>query len=820
MNTQSGSRRPHVGTNRPSSAYQRVAVLTSAAMVAAGAMLTAAAPAVAATAGIDNPSLSPISVHENHARSPGTLPGLTSRDLSGYDAGALGPSGSHPVSQRRGGTLPPTTPVGIFPISGVRDHSTHTLYVTNGGVNTISMIDTARCNATRSPSCGHAAPTVTVGDFPIGIAVNQATHTVYVGVASANAVSVIDTTTCNSTASSGCAPPHPTVAVGEFPDAVTVDQDTDTVYVANQNSGTLSVIDGATCNATVRSGCTQTAATIRVGNGPGSIAVDDVTHTLYEANFNDGTVSMVDAATCNAKVHSGCHQTPRTLTVGAGPGLMLDAVTRTVYVANGDDSTLSMINAVTCNAKVTTSCAGPFATFPTSASPQGMAINHATHTLYLGNGGDDTLSAFNETTCNVTRTSGCVPLPRSVRVGLFPSGVAVDEKTNTVYTVNGNSNNVSIVNGATCNATRTRGCTRFPPTVAVGSNPDGVAVNNKTHTIYVANVTDNTVSVINSVRCNARSHGGCGQMPATVSVGSGPGYLAVDETTNTIYVPNSGGDNTVSVINGATCNATNTSGCGRTPPTISDPDGPGQIAVNPATHTVYVGNGDGTVSVIDGATCNGTTTTGCGHTPHTVNAHVAFIADLAVNPTTSTVYAADFHGGTVAVIDGWTCNATNTSGCGRTPTLVTLGAVPSTVGPSALDVDQRTNTVYVADCGRDPVNGSCLGTSVSVINGATCDATVTTGCGHIPPILTAGLGPYDVAIDQSTDAVYVVNVSDFSVTLINGRTCNAGHISGCRHFFPTIQVGGVPLAVEASRATQTAYVANFRDNNVSVFGPH
>ena len=41
------------------------------------------------------------------------------------------------------------------------------------------------------------------------------------------------------------------------------------------------------------------------------------------------------------------------------------------------------------------------------------------------------------------------------------------------------------------------------------------------------------------------------------------GSIAVDQNTDTIYVANAG-DNTVSVINGATCNAQNTSGCGQT----------------------------------------------------------------------------------------------------------------------------------------------------------------------------------------------------------------------------------------------------------------
>ena len=38
-------------------------------------------------------------------------------------------------------------------------------------------------------------------------------------------------------------------------------------------------------------------ATIGVGSRPDGVAVDPATHTVYVANFNDGTVSVIDAAT-------------------------------------------------------------------------------------------------------------------------------------------------------------------------------------------------------------------------------------------------------------------------------------------------------------------------------------------------------------------------------------------------------------------------------------------------------------------------------------------------------------------------------------------
>jgi DNA-binding beta-propeller fold protein YncE len=105
------------------------------------------------------------------------------------------------------------------------------------------------------------------------------------------------------------------------------------------------------------------------------------------------------------------------------------------------------------------------------------------------------------------------------------------------------------------------------PTVTVGNNPVGITVDAARHTIYVANALDDTVSVIDSNKCNSRNSSHCTTI-ATITVGPVPFYLAFDPTTDTIYATLPGPDfdnNTVAVINGATCNATNTSGCGQTP---------------------------------------------------------------------------------------------------------------------------------------------------------------------------------------------------------------------------------------------------------------
>ena len=131
----------------------------------------------------------------------------------------------------------------------------------------------------------------------------------------------------------------------------------------------------------------------------------------------------------------------------------------------------------------------------------------------------------------------------------------------------------------------------LPPTVSVGNGPDGLAVDPATRTLYTSNQNDNTVSVINTATCNAGTRAGCRQRVHSVSLpaGASPQGIAFDAATGTIYVANIG-DNTISVINARTCNAVDFSGCGQIPASIRDPGGPIALAVDQATDTVYVAN--------------------------------------------------------------------------------------------------------------------------------------------------------------------------------------------------------------------------------------
>jgi DNA-binding beta-propeller fold protein YncE len=715
----------------------------------------------------------------------------------------------------------PTVIVGADPVGVAFDPATQTLYVANGSDNTMSVISTAHCNARNSSDCDQTPPAVTVGSDPLSVAIDQHTRTVYVTNAGGNTVSMINAATCNGTNTSGCA--QQSVTVGDGPDLLAVDQSTNTVYVPNGGDNTVSVFDAATCNAVQTSGCTD-VSTFPVGQYPAAVTLDENTRTAYVANYNDGTVSVINAATCDATIRTGCVAEPHPVTVGPKPdALVVDEASNTVYVAIGaaGDASLgavAMINSATCNADVPSGCAQTPRTTPVGSGPEWTVENPATRTVYIANQEDSDLSVINAATCNATDSFGCHQTPPALLSGLSDGGVDVDSATDTVYAASQTNNTVSVLNGATCNGMITVGCTRFAPTTTVGNAPQGSAVDDATGTIYVGNENDNDLSVIDGASCNAFAAFGCTSSWPIVDTGASPFAVAVDQRTDTVYVANAdfgaSSPATVSVINGATCNAHVSSGCTQTPAAVTVGFTPYGVAVDEATDTIYVDNvnfsppgvGSASVSVINGARCNATVRSGCGLTPYSIPWVNDAPFDVAVDQATDTLYVTNILGGTVSVIDGATCNGHVTSDCS------VKGDINVGPYPWGLAINQATDTIYVADQGSDAGNSG-----VSVIDGATCNATNQSGCSQTPATLGAGTEPNQITVDQATGAVYATSEADTATDVFNGSTCNATTTSGCAQTPVSVPVGGYPGNPVVDDGNATVYVPDDGDGEVSYF---
>ena len=732
-------------------------------------------------------------------------------------------------------TLPwrvPTVNVGISPLTSVVDQATHTIYVANIAEDTVSVIDGTRCNSSNSSRCSPIA-TMTVGPNPAFMAFDQTTGTLYAVIIgnAGNTIAVVNANTCNARNTSGCGQTPASVTVpgtlvptinpeGNVANLV-LDTATHALYVGDADEGPVSFVNTAICNGTNTAGCSQMLVTAAAHGD--SIVIDRSNHSVYATNFNDGTLSVFNGASCNPGNTSGCGQAagPFSNYNNVGVPGAVDEITHTVYLPTGGSGGLvnvdhlAMIDGSTCNGIVSSGCGNTPPMVQVGDNPTETVIDPTTRTVYVGSEGSNKISVINADTCNATNQAGCTPLPLpALALGKSPFGIGIDVNTHTLYVPSQELNNVWVLDASKCNATHTSGCTHFAPTTTVGIEPAGIAANPNTNTVYEVNQGDNIASVIDTSVCNASATSGCNQSWPTIPLGNAPRFVGINNITDTIYISNRD-DNTLSVIDSATCNSSNTSGCSQPQPTTPVGNVPQQIAVDETTNTIYVVNqDDGTVSVINGAHCNGTDTSRCNQSWATVTVGNSPQA-LGLNPDNHTVYVTNTGDNTVSVIDGNTCNGTNTSGCGQTPAIVSVGAAPRAVG-----IDAGTNTVFVGN--RDDM-------TVSVIDGATCNGTNTSGCGQTPfalpvaafPNVAPGNGEYifgrGIVIDPASHNVFMAVVGDSDVVVVNGRACRGGNTTGCQAQVVPLRMGGFTLALTLDESSGTVYVSNNSEGTVSLF---
>jgi YVTN family beta-propeller protein len=244
--------------------------------------------------------------------------------------------------------------VGTTPQQIVIDEASHTIYVGNQGSNSVSVIDSAHCNAIDVSACNQAWPTVAVGAGPQGLGFNSNRRTLYVANRNDNSVSVISSVHCNGSDTSGCASVA-TVPVGAGPRAIAIVDATNSVYVSNRDDLTVSVFDGSRCNGSNVSGCPQSAPPAfivgafpdsgGVGNNLNgrSLIFDSRKHTLYMPNPGDSDLASVDTNQCRAGHVNDCHVRIEHNRAGGFPvTAALDEMADTVYVVNDADGTVSL----------------------------------------------------------------------------------------------------------------------------------------------------------------------------------------------------------------------------------------------------------------------------------------------------------------------------------------------------------------------------------------------------------------------------------------------------------------------------------------------
>ncbi len=359
------------------------------------------------------------------------------------------------------------------------------------------------------------------------------------------------------------------IPAGSNPAAIAVNPNTNKIYVANDGSDNVTVINRATGAIT----------TVAVGARPDWIAINPETNKIYVADFGRG------ASTPNVKVINGATDTvTSTLVVGDVGWTVINPITNKAYMiryGNGDE-----VNIIHDETYVNTAATRSY-------KPVALSINPYTNVLYVVHEATGDVVAIDVSVDSLYPTllcpngsGGFKPSPTStdpdpgpcINIPDPPVAVAVNPITNKIYAVSSTtSSQISVINGVG-QANPHTFISLTPPGVTGAAKAIAVnAVSNKIYAIFA-----NHIVVVDGAS-NAMT------VIPSGSAGGGPVGIGINTTTNKIYVPNA--DGSLKVIDGDTNTAV---------ATLSIPAGAVAIAVNPVTNSAYVISPSG-VSTIDGS---------------------------------------------------------------------------------------------------------------------------------------------------------------------------------------------------------------------------
>ncbi|HEV2429277.1 MAG TPA: YncE family protein [Thermoplasmata archaeon] len=230
-----------------------------------------------------------------------------------------------------------------------------------------------------------------VGSSPFGVAIDNASDTVFVTNTGSDNVSLLSGVNGVSRGS---------IAVGAAPHGIAFDPTNGEAYVANTNSSNVTVVSESKHTS---------VANLTVGSKPVGVVYDPATRLVFVANSGGSNVTVINA-TMNRVVAS--------IRVGNQPyGLALDNRTDTIYVSNNGSKNLSVIDTTRLSVAVSIKVNG---TIPL----EGLAYDSRTREVWVGGGYND-LVIVNTTNESV-----------AAYVSIDPSGVAYDPDAGWMCTTN------------------------------------------------------------------------------------------------------------------------------------------------------------------------------------------------------------------------------------------------------------------------------------------------------------------------------------------------------------------------------------------------
>jgi YVTN family beta-propeller protein len=310
--------------------------------------------------------------------------------------------------------------------------------------------------------------------------------------------------------------------------------------------------------------------------------------------------------------------------------------------------------------------------------PHAIAVNPATHWFYAVDQERDRVLAIPPD----GKTSW-------IAVGREPNAIAIDPSTNRIFVVNAGSGNVSVIDG---------GQNRVIATVPTDTRPYAIGIDAALHRAYATNTFSDKITAIDGttntvkqlpfgskdfVETDAHRH------RAFFTSYEDPALTVIDEAENRhrvdlslshawgLAVDGQRGIVYVTEIGKDTLVAYHEdSGQQETAPTGSMPSA---VAVDEVTNRIYVANyvGD-SVTVLDGATLRPISTVPAGHHPQAI----------AVDSKRHRIFVANTHSNNITVIDGASNHV--------------LATLPGGTNPYAIAIDAENGDAWVANYGSQP----------------------------------------------------------------------------------------------------------------------
>ncbi|HEY0796002.1 MAG TPA: beta-propeller fold lactonase family protein [Acidisarcina sp.] len=326
-------------------------------------------------------------------------------------------------------------------------------YVTNGGSNTVTVLDVVNLRQDR---------VLTVGANPTGIGINPRRNEIYIVNSGSGTISVIDAEHNRVVA---------TIRVRKAPYFIDVDAEGARAYVANSGSNNVSVIDLA---------ARREIAAIGVGESPGMARIAPDGNTLVVTNRVGGSVTLINPHTYSVrKVFPGCP--------GATDAVILPDSSKTFVACSGGNQVMALGLARQ---------PGPTGSSQLSAAekddhlltyldvgktPVDLALKPDGGEIFVSNFDSDTISEISTSTDEVGG---------AYAIGEHPSNGIVSADNSTLWVSNFNADTIAVYgidDGKRIGA------------VHVGDGPDSLALSARGHLLFAVNARSGGVSVVRTL---------------------------------------------------------------------------------------------------------------------------------------------------------------------------------------------------------------------------------------------------------------------------------------------------------------------------------